>query len=64
MKDKEGVREWDPTAHHFKENSNILECSVKSPFVSPPISSAFAPYPLFQWHLQNKEISLNLGMKC
>ncbi len=29
-----------------------------------PISTAFAPYPLFQWHLQRKEISLNLGMKC
>jgi hypothetical protein len=33
-------------------------------FGVPPISSAFAPYPLFQWHLQNKEISLNVGMKC
>jgi hypothetical protein len=56
--------EWDPTGHHFKENTNILEFSVKAPFVSTPISSAFAPYPLFQWYLQNKEILLNLGMKC
>jgi hypothetical protein len=31
---------------------------------SPPISSAFAPYPLFQWYPPSKEILLNLGMKC
>jgi len=29
-----------------------------------PISSAFAPYPLFQWYQHPKEIWLNLGMKC
>ncbi len=34
------------------------------PKVSPPISNAFAPYPLFQWYPQSKEILLNLGMKC
>ncbi len=34
-----------------------------SPSVSPPISSAFAPYPIFQWYQQSKEILLNLGMK-
>jgi hypothetical protein len=46
-------------------NSNyILELSIKSPSVSPPISSPFAPYPLFQWYSQNNEILLNLGMKC
>jgi hypothetical protein len=43
---------------------SILELSVKSPSVSPPISSAFGPYPLFRWYPQNKENSLNLGMKC
>jgi hypothetical protein len=42
----------------------VLELSVKSPSVSPPISSAFAPYPLFQWYPQSKEILLDLGMKC
>ncbi len=44
--------------------SDILELSRKSPYVSPPIPSAFAPYPLFQWHPQSNEILLNLGMKC
>ncbi len=43
---------------------HLIELSVKSPFVSPCISSAFAPYPLFQWYLQSKEILLNLGVKC
>jgi hypothetical protein len=42
----------------------IIELSVKSPSVSPPISSAFTPYPLFQWYPQSREILLNLGMKC
>jgi hypothetical protein len=32
------------------------ELSGKSPSVSPPISSAFSPYPLFQWYLQSNEI--------
>jgi hypothetical protein len=41
----------------------LLELSEKSPSLSPRIYSAFAPYPLFQWYLQSKEISLNLGMK-
>jgi hypothetical protein len=43
---------------------HLTELSVKSPSVSPRISSAFAPYPLFQWYLQSKEIWLNLGVKC
>jgi hypothetical protein len=43
---------------------DILELSVKSPSVSPLISSAFAPYPLFQWHPKSKENLLYLGMKC
>jgi hypothetical protein len=42
----------------------ILDLSAKSPFVSLAISSAFTPYPLFQWYPQSKEILLNLGMKC
>ncbi len=29
-----------------------------------PFSFAFAPYPLFQWYPQRKQILLNLGMKC
>jgi hypothetical protein len=41
-----------------------IELSVKSLSVSPPISSAFGPYLLFQWYWQSKEILLNLGMKC
>jgi hypothetical protein len=41
-----------------------IALSVKSLSVSPPISSAFGPYPLFQWYPQSKEILLNLGMKC
>jgi hypothetical protein len=42
----------------------IIELSVKSPSLLPPISSAFTHYPLFQWDPQSKEILLNLGMKC
>jgi hypothetical protein len=40
------------------------ELSIKCPSVSPPYSSAFVPYPLFQWYPQSKEILLNLGVKC
>ncbi len=43
---------------------HLIELSVKSPSVSPRISSAFAPYPLFQSYLQSKEILLNLSVKC
>jgi hypothetical protein len=43
---------------------HALELSIKSPSVARPISSAFAPYPLFEWYPQSKEILLNLGMKC
>ncbi len=41
-----------------------IKLAVKSPSVSPLISSAFAPYPLFQWYQQSKEILLNMGIKC
>jgi hypothetical protein len=50
------ILEWDETV--------LIELSLHSPSVSPPISSAFAPYRLFQWYPQSKEILLNLGMKC
>jgi hypothetical protein len=43
---------------------STLELSVKSPSISPPVSSAFTPYPLFQSYPQSKEILLNLGMEC
>jgi hypothetical protein len=42
----------------------LFQETIESPSVSPLISSAFTRYPLFQWHLQSKEILLNLGMKC
>jgi hypothetical protein len=39
-----------------------LELCKKSPSVSPPISSAFVPYPLFfQWYPQSKEIFIKSG---
>jgi hypothetical protein len=41
----------------------VLELSIKSPSVSPPISSAFAPSPLFQWYPQSKENLLDLGIE-
>jgi len=44
--------------------SCIIELSIKSPSVSPPISCAFTPYPLFQWYPQSKDILWNMGMKC
>jgi hypothetical protein len=54
-----------PTIQSFRIYYTALELSIKSPSVSPPISSAFGPsYPLFQWYLQSNEIWLNLGMKC
>jgi len=28
------------------------------------VTLSFTPYPLFQWYLQSKEISLNLSVKC
>jgi hypothetical protein len=43
---------------------HIIKLSVKSPSLSPPISSPFTPYPLFQWYPQSSEILLNLSMKC
>ncbi len=42
---------------------HIWELYVKLPSVSPPISLAFPPYPLYQWYPQSKEILLNAGMK-
>jgi len=36
-----------------------LKLSIKSPSLWPPNT-----YPLFQWYPQNKEILLNLSMKC
>ncbi len=50
------ILEWEETV--------LIELSRQSPSVSPPISFAFAPYPLFQWYPQSKENLLNLGMKC
>jgi hypothetical protein len=52
--------------HSCAESTKVLtiELSIKSPSVSLPISSAFAPYTLFQWYPQSKEILLNLDMKC
>ncbi len=41
-----------------------INVSVKSPSLSPPISSAFTHYPLFQWYPQSKKLLLNLSMKC
>jgi hypothetical protein len=40
-----------------------MKLSIKSPSLSPPILSAFTPYPLFEWYLQSNEILLNLSMK-
>ncbi len=37
------------------EETVLRELPLQSPSVSPPISSAFAPYPLFQWYPQSKE---------
>jgi hypothetical protein len=34
---------------------------MKSSSVSPPISSSFAPYPLFQWYTQSKDIFIKSG---
>ncbi len=28
------------------------------------VALSFTPYPIFRWYLQNKEILLNLSMKC
>ncbi len=41
-----------------------MKLSIKSPSLSPPLLSAFTPYPLFEWYLQSNEILLNLSMKC
>jgi hypothetical protein len=42
-----------------------IKLAVKSPSISPLISSAFAPpNPLFQWYPQSKEISLNMGINA
>ncbi len=59
---KKGIWRLSWSRHHVV--FSILELSVTSPSVSPPRSSAFAPYPLFQRYPQSMEILLNLGMKC
>jgi hypothetical protein len=41
-----------------------VNLSIKLPSLSPPILSAFTPYPLFVWYLHSNEILLNLSMKC
>jgi hypothetical protein len=33
-------------------------------FCFTPISSAFAPYPIFEWYPQSNKILLNPGMIC
>jgi hypothetical protein len=53
---------WKKNQH--RNCSSISELSVKSPSVSPPISSSFAADPLFHWYPQSKEVLLNLSMKC
>ncbi len=58
---KKGIWRLSWSRHHIV--FRILELSIKSPSLSPPISSAFAPYPLFQWYPQSMENLLNLGMK-
>jgi hypothetical protein len=40
----------------------LLKLAVKSPSLSPPIPSAFTPYPLFQWYPQSKKLLLNLSI--
>jgi hypothetical protein len=47
--------------YHVGAFQNRVMCKVTLCFT--PISSAFGPYPLFQWYPQSKEILLNLGMK-
>jgi hypothetical protein len=49
---------------HHKAQRQTLELSINSPSLSPPISSAFTPHPLFQRYPQSKEFLLNLSMKC
>ncbi len=44
----------DIYAEDWNDLLEILELSIKSPSVSPPISSAFTHNPLFQWYLQSK----------
>jgi hypothetical protein len=41
------------------KNMQALKLSIKSPSLSPPNT-----YPFFEWYPQNKEILLNLSMKC
>ncbi len=39
-----------------REETVLIELSRQSPTVSPPISSAFAPYTLFPWYPQVRKI--------
>jgi hypothetical protein len=41
-----------------------IKLFVISPSLSPPIPSAFTPYPVFQCYPQNKKFLLNLSTKC
>jgi hypothetical protein len=56
-----------PWTHKVQVSNEIQphkELSIKSPCLHPVFGPAFIPYPLFQWYRQNKEILLNLRMKC
>jgi hypothetical protein len=48
----------------FEYCRSTTKLSLKSPSLSPPILSAFTPYPLFEWYPQSNEILLNFSMKC
>jgi hypothetical protein len=65
--DKQGVDLLCAKWHRMRLKGHSMDCllklSVTSPSLSPPIPSAFIPYPLFQWYPQSKEILSNLSMK-
>jgi hypothetical protein len=43
----------------------VVSChSIFLSFHYLSLGLAFTQYPLFQWHLQSKEILLNFSMKC
>jgi hypothetical protein len=66
---KERISECSEHESQAQSNHNFMVMAnkvilVKSSSFSPPVASAFTPYPLFQWYPQSKEILLNLSMKC
>jgi len=53
-----------PSSQKFWMAHDHTMISFSTSKVICKVTFSFTPYPTFQWYLQNKEVWLNLNMKC